>query len=163
MDTTVEHECAKVLFTEARYLDQRKWDEWLSLYTEDAVYWVPAWETEHEYVQDPTRQVSLIYYPDRNGLDDRIFRIKTGLSAASTPLPRTAHLISNIVVEPINDSEVLVHSSWQCTGFRHKTVNVFGGHYEHKLRKSESGWKIAGKKIIVINDVIGDTMDVYSI
>lgn len=166
MNKDVEHDCAKLIFTEARYLDQRKWDEWLELYTQDAVYWVPAWETELEYVSDPRRQISLIYYPDKNGLDDRVFRIKTGMSSASTPMPRTCHVVSNITVEPLNDSdtEVMVYANWQTSSFRNKLENTFTGYYEHKLRRDESGgWKIAGKKIIVLNEVIEDSMDIYSI
>ena len=164
MNKDVEHDCARLLFSEARFLDQRKWDEWLALYTEDAEYWVPAWETELEYVSDPRRQISLIYYPDRNGLDDRVYRIRTGMSSAATPMPRTCHLISNISVEPLEkDNELLVHSNFQVSSFRNKLENTFTGYYEHRLRGVEGGWKIAGKKIIVLNEVIEDTMDIYSI
>ena len=35
-------------------------------------------------------------YSDRTGLGDRVFRLRTGRSAASTPLPRTCHMVSNV-------------------------------------------------------------------
>ena len=31
-----------ILFREARLLDAQRWDEWLEMYCEDAVFWVPA-------------------------------------------------------------------------------------------------------------------------
>jgi hypothetical protein len=35
--------------------------------------------------QDPQREISLIYYPNRQGLEDRVFRIKTERSSATMP------------------------------------------------------------------------------
>ncbi len=42
---------------EARFLDERRFEEWLDLYTEDAVYWVPAVADQ----TDPDNHVSLFY------------------------------------------------------------------------------------------------------
>ena len=30
------------LFQEARLLDERRFEEWLSLFSDDGVYWIPA-------------------------------------------------------------------------------------------------------------------------
>ena len=78
------------LYREARLLDDRQWDAWLGCYAEDAVYWMPAWDDDDQPTADPQREISLMYYPDRSGLEDRVFRIKTERSGASTPEPRTA-------------------------------------------------------------------------
>jgi len=32
-----------VIHREALYLDERRWDDWLALYHDDAEFWVPAW------------------------------------------------------------------------------------------------------------------------
>ena len=84
-------EAEDVLFREAYYLDGRKWDDWLELFTEDCEYWVPSWKDEHQVTEDPKREISLIYYGGRFGLEDRVWRIRSGQSIASTPLPRTTH------------------------------------------------------------------------
>ena len=84
------------LYREARLLDDREWDEWLECYAPRAEYWMPAWDDDDQLIEDPQSQVSLIYYPNRAGLEDRVFRIKTERSSASMTEPRTCHFISNI-------------------------------------------------------------------
>ncbi|PKP67926.1 MAG: benzene 1,2-dioxygenase, partial [Alphaproteobacteria bacterium HGW-Alphaproteobacteria-5] len=64
----------RFLGREALCLDERKWDDWLALYREDAEYWLPAWDDDGELTVDPQREISLIYYPNRAGLEDRIYR-----------------------------------------------------------------------------------------
>ena len=87
------------LYREARLLDDKQWDEWLQLYAPDAQFWMPSWDDNDELVTDPQRDISLIYYPNRGGLEDRVFRIKTERSGAtSLPEPRTSHNISNWAV-----------------------------------------------------------------
>ena len=63
-----------LLTREAVYLDERRWDEWLALYTEDCEYWVPTWVSEEELASDPQTELSHIYYANRRGLEDRIAR-----------------------------------------------------------------------------------------
>ena len=73
------------LYREARLLDDRRWDEWLECYSPDAEFWMPAWTDDDELTGDPHSEISLIYYPNRQGLEDRVYRLNTGRSAASTP------------------------------------------------------------------------------
>ena len=84
------------LYYEARLLDDRLWDEWLNCYSPQVVYWMPAWGDDDKLTRDPQREISLIYYPSRDGLEDRVYRIKTERSGASTPEPRTTHMIGNV-------------------------------------------------------------------
>ncbi len=84
----MSHELSSIaafLYREARLLDDRQWDEWLELYATDVTYWMPAWDDDDQLIEDPHSQISLIYYPNRDGLEDRVFRIKTERSGASTP------------------------------------------------------------------------------
>lgn len=94
---------AAFLFREARLLDDRQWDEWLTCYAPNAVFWMPAWDDDDKLVEDPQREISLIYYPNRDGLEDRVFRIKTERSGASMPEPRTNHAVTNIEVTSETD------------------------------------------------------------
>ena len=87
------------VYREARLLDDRQWDEWLKCYHEDVTYWMPAWDDDNELTEDPQTEISLIYYPNRNGLEDRVYRLKTERSGASSiPEPRTVHLTSNLEI-----------------------------------------------------------------
>ena len=60
--------CA-MLYREARLLDDRQWDDWLACYAEDVTYWMPAWDDDDQLTDDHETQVSLMYYPDRGGLE----------------------------------------------------------------------------------------------
>ena len=87
------------LYYEARLLDDRQFEEWLECYREDAEYWMPAWDVDDTLTQDPQQEISLIYYPTRAGLEDRVFRIRTERSSAtSIPEPRTNHNITNVEI-----------------------------------------------------------------
>src|ERR1700686_34537 len=70
------------LYAEARCLDEKDWDGWLAHYTKDAVFWMPAWDDDDKIVEDPQREISLIYYGSKQGLEDRAFRIARRLPAA---------------------------------------------------------------------------------
>ncbi|MEH6543679.1 MAG: aromatic-ring-hydroxylating dioxygenase subunit beta [Porticoccaceae bacterium] len=152
-----------LIINEGAYLDQKEWDQWLNLYTEDAEYWIPAWDDEHTLTDDPNTQLSLIYYGTRSGLEDRIFRLRTGGSLASTPLPRTTHMTTNFRFEPQTNGDLKVLSSWTTHSYKLKVASYFFGQQTHLIRQTEDGLKIAARKIIVMNDMIANVMDIYSV
>eukprot|EP01136_Pigoraptor_vietnamica_P002355 Opistho-1_new@30219 len=99
VDETLRHAVQDLIAREAQALDDKNWDAWLGLFTEDVEYWVPAWDSEHVLTSDPQGEMSLIYYSNRSGLEDRVFRLRTERSAASVPLPRTCHMTSNVLID----------------------------------------------------------------
>src|SRR5439155_14321837 len=115
------------LFSEARALDDRQWDQWLEHYHPDASFWMPAWDDSDKLTSDPQSEMSLIYYPNRSGIEDRVFRIKTERSSASTPEPRTTHMISNIEVLSDDGSEITLRFNWVTHNFRYKVLDIFFG------------------------------------
>ena len=76
-DNDLQIEVTHLVYREAMLLDRRRWDDWIDLYTEDAMYWVPAWANEEDTTNDPDTQLNLIYLRNRGGLEDRVFRIET--------------------------------------------------------------------------------------
>ncbi|WP_406179415.1 aromatic-ring-hydroxylating dioxygenase subunit beta [Streptomyces sp. NBC_01006] len=47
-----------------------------------------AWADDDTLTTDPQREISLVHYPSRAGLEDRVFRIRTDCcSATSRPGP----------------------------------------------------------------------------
>ena len=158
--------CAALLYEEAAYLDERRWSNWLALYTEDAEFWAPAWDEEtRRPTDDPQSQLSLIYYSGRAGLEDRVWRIESRLSPASMPLPRTCHLITNVQITDIVNGQPQVSSHWQVHGYspeRQQAWSYFG-FYEHMLRAQGAGLRITKKKIILLNDLVERVLDIYHI
>ncbi|MCC4265995.1 benzoate 1,2-dioxygenase small subunit [Oceanimonas baumannii] len=150
------------VFREARLLDDRQWDQWLQCYSKDVVYWMPAWDDEDQLTEDPQTEISLIYYPNREGLEDRVYRIKTERSGASSlPEPRTTHLTSNLeILEQAGDT-VKLRFNWQTHSHRyHKTETFFGTSFYTLDTRGEQPL-ITEKKVILNNDYINQVIDIY--
>lgn len=155
-----------LLNREALYLDTQRWDEWLALFTDDTEYWVPAWKGDHTPTENPKRELSLIYYASRAGLEDRVWRARSGKSVAAAVLPRTHHAISNILLHPgATMSAMFVSSYWTTHQYlvKDKEVEVFFGRSEHALECGDGAWRIAKKKVILLNDYLPAKIDFYSL
>jgi len=154
----------QTLHREAAYLDERRWDEWLALFTRDVEFWVPSWKAEGELASNPRTELSLMYFSSRGGLEDRIVRIRSGVAPAALPLPRTTHMIGNIIplMAPAPE-RVRLRSSWTCHAFYPllRTTHVFFGRAEYDLVLHDGVWLIARKKTILENDLIPMAIDVY--
>ena len=157
--------CADLLYQEAAYLDERRWTEWLALYTEDAEFWVPAWDEDGHLTTDHESQLSLIYYNSRAGLDDRVWRIQSGLSAATSPFARTCHLITNVRLIETHPPHTHVSSHWQVQIYLPEKQHAFTyfGFYKHVLRTEGELLRIAKKKILLLNDVVASVLDIYHV
>ncbi|MFY0728829.1 benzoate 1,2-dioxygenase small subunit [Pseudomonas sp. NFX15] len=149
------------LYREARYLDDRQWDEWLELYAAHATFWMPSWDDNDELTEDPQREISLIWYGNRTGLEDRIFRIKTERSSASVPDTRTSHNISNIELLEQADGVCKVRFNWHTLSFRYKTVDSYFGSSFYTLDVRGESPLILVKKVILKNDYVRQLIDVY--
>jgi benzoate/toluate 1,2-dioxygenase subunit beta len=151
------------LYREARLLDDRQWDEWITLYSPDVEYWMPAWDDDDQLVEDPQQHISLIYYPNRDGLEDRVFRIKTERSGASTPEPRTSHNLSNVEITAERDGELEVRFNWLTLSHRYKDTLTFFGTSYYTLDIRGPSPLITRKKIVLKNDYIRQVIDVYHV
>lgn len=162
-EKTLHDRARELVMLEGYLLDHREWDAWVDLYAETASYWVPAWKDDHSVTDDPQRELSLIYYPNRTGLEDRIFRIRTEKSLASNPLPRTCHMISITRVTDLPNGDVQVDANWVVHLFRLEKTHSFFGQQTHVLRRMPGSLKFVSRRTLVNNDVIPDVLDVYSI
>jgi len=86
---------ADFLYREARLADEARYAEWLALWTDDGVYWVPA---TTEPGPDPERQLSHVY-DNRARIETRVKLLQTGVRYSQEPASRMRRLVSNIEVE----------------------------------------------------------------
>ena len=145
-DPVIERLAEKFLFREARLIDEHRYDEWLSLWADDGIYWIPC---RHEDT-DPTRQVSIIF-DNRAKLGDRIARFKSGAVLAQDPKSRMRRVISNVEVERTGDNELTVESNFILVEARVDLQQVWGGRSIHNLRESGGEFRIARKKVLLVN------------
>jgi benzoate/toluate 1,2-dioxygenase beta subunit len=152
------------LFKETRHLDDREWDAWLDMYAPEVQYWMPSWDDDDQLTEDPQSEISLIYYPNRNGLEDRVFRIKTERSSASMPEPRTNHMISNVEILADHGDSMDVRYNFHTLSHRYKVTDHFFGSIFLTLKvMSEGSFQITRKKIVLKNDYISQVIDIYHI
>jgi 3-phenylpropionate/cinnamic acid dioxygenase small subunit len=163
MRSPPEAEANRLLAEEAAAVDERRWEDWLALYLEDCVYWAPCWCADEELCADPATQLSHVYYASRAGLEDRVWRIGSRKSPASAPMPRTLHTVANVRATFAEAGRILVKSNWTNHVFslRNRETEVFFGRYEHGLLCVDGVWRIASKKIVLLNDQIPTYLDVY--
>jgi benzoate/toluate 1,2-dioxygenase beta subunit len=151
------------LYREARLLDDRQWDEWLTCYAPHSVYWMPAWDDDDELIEDPQREISLIYYPNRDGLEDRVFRIKTERSGASMPEPRTNHHIANVEILGEHEGLLDVRFNWHTLSHRYQETHSFFGTSFYTIDMTGGQPLITAKKVVLKNDYIRQVIDVYHV
>jgi benzoate/toluate 1,2-dioxygenase subunit beta len=175
-------QAAELLHREAHCLDTRHWDDWLALYWPHATFWMPAWVDEQTLGRSPEHDLSLIYCESRAGLEDRIWRLRSGLSVACEDLARTTHLLSSVMLEPEAAQRAggpagaampesapqecaRIASNWTCHLYYpgRRSQHHFFGRYEHTLERHDGRWAIAAKKIILHNDLIPTMADFYCV
>ena len=141
-------EIEQFLYREAYLLDRNRLAEWFALYTEDSIYWVPLEANQ----TDPLGNCSIIY-DDHRLLDVRVRQATHAWAHARNPLARTCHQVSNVMILPNADSatELLVCSNLLLVEYREERQRVFGGVCEHRLRPTGQGFKIASKRIDLVN------------
>ena len=156
----LQTEVTNLIYRESTLLDRREWYDWIDLYTEDAVYWVPSWANEEETTDDPELQLNLIYLRNRGGLEDRVFRIESRDSYASVPLDRTVHVVGNVLVEEDGD-EVQATANCIVHSYGKKGSITRGSLYDFTLRRVDGELKICRKKIVFVDDRLEGPIDVY--
>lgn len=157
------HDICAFLYREARLLDDREWDDWLECYSPAVQYWMPAWTDDDALTTDPQREISLIYYANRQGLEDRVYRLKTERSSASTPEARTAHFIANVEILETRADAIDLRYNWHTKSHRYRQTAEFFGTTFLTLDTVLSTPKILKKTIVLKDDYIHQVIDIYHI
>jgi len=146
-------EAEDFLYEEARLLDERLFETWLHLFTEDGIYWIPIVEDAA-----PTTQTSILY-DDSQLLQIRVHHLLHERNLAQSPPSRTVHQVSNVQVwGGDSDDEAVVRCNlvvYEIRAGDHLQLGLgqqraLAGKCEYRLRHQD-GWRIACKKVVLIN------------
>ena len=164
-------EIEQFLYCEARLLDERRFEAWLALFTDDVRYWMPVRTTRYPRrskaiaVLDPGRREEdelgkesdlAIFDESKETLGRRVARLDTGMAWAEDPPSRTRHLVTNVEVEPgETEAEIRVYSNFVVYRSRGETEQDFYvGARRDTLRNVDGAWKIARRTIILDQNVL---------
>jgi 3-phenylpropionate/cinnamic acid dioxygenase small subunit len=136
------------LVHEARLLDERRFEEWRDLFTEEGYYWVPLKPDQ----ASPDAESSL-FYDDRRIMQTRFERLRHPNVHSQNPPHRTCRIVGNVVVESVDVTlgECSVASNMIMTDYRMRTQRLFSGRVRHRLRRDATGYKIVLKRVDLIN------------
>lgn len=135
-------EVTRLLYLEARLLDQNRLNEWLALFAEDCIYWIPA-DIDN---RDPRITVSW-ELNDRRRLEERVERLATGRAYSQIPVTRTTHHLSNIEIFCADAGAVHVLCNFLIQTHRSGEISGRSGWCGYVLRRVEDRWRIVLKRI----------------
>ena len=122
---------------EARLLDERRFTEWLELFADDGVYWIPTKPNQ----ASPHDALSIIYEP-KSLLAVRVERLQRGEMHVQTPPSRTVHHVSAIEISDMEARSALIVAEW-----RNGEARWFAGRVLHRLKRGPKGTQILLKRV----------------
>jgi 3-phenylpropionate/cinnamic acid dioxygenase small subunit len=138
------HRVQQFLFREARLLDERRLQEWLALYAEDAEYWVPyAWE------QKSAKDHVSLFYETKSLLSMRVDRLERELSPLDSPMARVNHYLTNVTVE--DGAELTARAQLLFVEYRRDEQRWFAARSSWRLRPRGDDFLIAAKRVDLLN------------
>jgi benzoate/toluate 1,2-dioxygenase beta subunit len=149
----------RFLYREAMLLDLRRYEEWLDLFTEDGLYWVPAAPDQ----KDPYSHISL-YFEDRILRQMRVRRIRHPQAFSLESPVRSSRLVGNALVERHDPSsgEIRVRSTFHLLELQYGEKHMYGGFYVHDLVPSGDGYSIKMKRVDLMDcDGPQETMQAF--
>lgn len=144
-------EVEQFLFREARYADESDYDSWEALWTDDALYWVPA-----NSDRDPKFEMSVIF-DNRSRISTRLKQARTGKRYAAAPASNLRRLLSNIEflggrANPEGGVDVEVAANFMVFESRARGNHLWGGRTTYRLRRTHDGLKLAYKKVVLVDN-----------
>lgn len=151
----LQHEIEQFYYEEAALLDERRYGDWLALFTDEISYRMPT--RSLRYRAEAAREFSgpheiAHFDDDKQHLSMRVNRLMSGLAWSEEPASRTRHLISNVRVrsaEGVTDA-LDVHSAFLVYhGKGEHESHVYAGSRRDLLRSTSIGWRIARRTIFL--------------
>jgi 3-phenylpropionate/cinnamic acid dioxygenase small subunit len=139
-------EVEQFLFRQSELVDSKQWQDWIDLFTDDGVYWMPADPAQKHWDGVPS-----IFAEDKNLMAVRMKRVLHPDAWSQRPLWGTNHVVSNVVVEKAEGDDVHVRSRFHMMELRRDDVRHFAGAYRHHLKKSKDGYRIQLQRVDMTN------------
>ena len=134
------------LFHQSELLDEKQWAAYIELFAADGVYWMPVTSEQTEWLDSPS-----IFAEDRRMMEIRMGRVTHPNAWSQAPQWGTSHLVGNVVIESVTDTEISVRSRFQMMELRRDTTRHFAGTYRHKLQRVGHDFKIEVQRVDLLN------------
>ena len=134
------------LFREAALLDEWKLEEWLTMLTPDASYYVPP----NDHPEGDPKTTLFILADDIVRIRERIKRLMSPECHAEYPHSRTRRMIGNVRITGTDGDLVSVAANFICYRYRrYERIREYVGSYRHVLKREGDGLLIKERRVII--------------
>src|SRR5580765_2433900 len=138
-----QHAVEQFLYRQAEVLDGKRWQEYIDLFADDGMYWMPPEPSHTTWDGMPA-----IFAEDKNLMTVRMKRVLHPDAWSQRPLWGTNHVVGNVVVEKETpNGDVVVRSRFHMMELRRDNVRHFAGSYLHHLKKTAGGYRIKQQRV----------------
>jgi 3-phenylpropionate/cinnamic acid dioxygenase small subunit len=141
------HGITQFLYHEARLQDEHRFQDWEALWTDDAVYWLPA----NGENTDPERDMSILY-DNRSRIGLRIRQFLTGKRYSQMPESRLRRVIGNIEVLGDEPNGTRIAANMLLYESHRRGQIMWAARNEYLLRQVDGQWRLAFKKVALVNN-----------
>jgi len=142
-----QHAVEQFLYQQSELLDNKKWQDWIDLFTPDGIYWMPPDRSYKTWDGQPA-----IFAEDKNLMEVRMRRVLHPDAWSQRPLWETNHVVSNVVITKNSPKgNLVVKSRFHMMELRRDDVRHFAGSYFHKLKKTKKGYAIQLQRVDMTN------------
>ena len=145
-DETLLRRIEQFIYQEARLQDEHAYEDWEQLWTDDAIYWVPANGADI----DPDQQMSIIY-DNRSRIGVRVRQLLTGKRYTQEPKSSIRHFVTNIEVLDRDGADISVGCNVMVYESNLRGETIWAARTEYLLRETDGAFRMARKKVALVN------------
>jgi 3-phenylpropionate/cinnamic acid dioxygenase small subunit len=148
MNPPTDQELIDFVVHEARLIDQHRFEEWLDLFAEDGIYWMPL-----EWGQTDARLTASLMHEDKLLLKIRVERLKGNRTFSQKPKSRCHHLLQRPQVDRRDESknEYVTWTPMHYVETRYDDQQLYAAWATHTLTVIDGALKIRLKRIDLVN------------
>ncbi len=143
-----ERELIDFVVREARLLDDRRFDDWLGLWAEDGIYWVPLTPEQTDGVNHNSH-----LYEDKLLRELRVERLKSPRAYSQQPPSRALHLLQTPAVETSDAARgrYVLRTAFHYSEAQGDEIQFFVGTAFHHLVLVGGALRLALKRVDLLN------------
>ena len=142
-----QHAVEQFLYCQAEILDGKRWQDYVDLFTDDGVYWMPPEPSHKTWDGMPA-----IFAEDKNVMTVRMKRVLHPDAWSQRPLWGTNHVVGNVIIEKESpNGDVVARSRFHMMELRRDSVRHFAGGYVHHLMRQGNDLRIKRQRVDMAN------------
>ena len=146
-DLLLQREVEQFLYRQSAMLDNKRWQDYIDLFSEDGLYWMPPAAHYTTWQGQPA-----IFVEDPDFMTVRMKRIQHPRAWSQVAEWATNHVVSNVEIEKVDaNGDIHVLSRFHMMELRRDDLRHFGGTYRHHLKRTAKGLRIKLQRVDMFN------------